>query len=96
MSDILTVAQAAAYLQVSDDVLYPLMVKGELPAGKVKGQWRLVREDLVSYIRAQYKKPGELCLTEGQGQASGGSSSAEYDSLLGLTTRKTPRRSKSI
>ena len=44
--NILTVDQAADYLQVSQDTLYPMIKAGEVPAARVKGQWRLIQEDI--------------------------------------------------
>ena len=54
MSPVMTVAEAAAFLKVSDDVLYPMLARGEIPAGKVKGQWRLIEDDLLNWLRSQY------------------------------------------
>ena len=97
--DILTVQQAAAFLQISDDVLYPLIKSGEIPAGKVRGQWRMIKEDLAAWLRAQYAtKPNQSyitsCHTVEQEQITGGSLSKEYDRLLGLTPKKTRKPSK--
>lgn len=94
--DILTVSQAAEFLQVSDDTLYPMLTRGDIPAAKIKGQWRLIRQDLIDWMRSQYSKSAiapsypmeKACHTEEKVQISGGSPSAEYVSLLGLTTSK--------
>lgn len=52
---ILTVAQAAEFLQVSQDTLYPMIARGQIPAAKVCGQWRLIDDDLVEWLRGQYE-----------------------------------------
>ena len=101
MSPVMTVAEAAAFLKVSDDVLYPMLTRGEIPAGKVKGQWRLIEDDLLNWLRSQYsvkaRAPSDvevLCHTEGKEPVTGGSLSKEYASLLGLKTSRTQKHSK--
>jgi len=78
MSPVMTVAEAAAFLKVSDDVLYPMLARGEIPAGKVKGQWRLIEDDLLNWLRSQYsmraRAPSDvevLCHTEGKEPVTG-------------------------
>lgn len=88
---ILTVSEAAAFLKVSEDVLYPMLNRGEVPAGKIKGQWRLIQSDLVEHIRSQYnqadrQKDTEKCHTDAKGRNTGGSLSTEYAKVLGLKT----------
>ena len=101
MSPVMTVAEAAAFLKVSDDVLYPMLARGEIPAGKVKGQWRLIEDDLLNWLRSQYsvraRAPSDvevLCHTEGKEPVTGGSLSKEYASLLGLPNSRTQKHSK--
>ncbi|MBI5900244.1 MAG: helix-turn-helix domain-containing protein [Rhodocyclales bacterium] len=101
MTTVMTVAEAAAFLKVSDDVLYPMLARGEIPAGKVKGQWRLIEDDLLNWLRSQYsmraRAPSDvevLCHTEGKEPVTGGSLSKEYASLLGLPTSRTQKHSK--
>ena len=94
---ILTVSEAAEFLKISEDVLYPMLNRGEIPAAKIKGQWRLIQSDLVEHIRSQYnlaprQKEKEPCHTEEKGLNSGGSSSTEYARVLKLKTTKTPKR----
>ena len=43
--EILTVAQAAEFLQVHPDTIYRLMDKGQIPAAKIRGSWRLIRQE---------------------------------------------------
>lgn len=94
----LTVKEASERLKVSSDVLYPMLVRGEIPAGKIRGQWRLIEEDLVDWLRKQYASEHSStentrsCPTEEKEQTIGGSLSREYANLLGLPTRKQPLR----
>ena len=54
MQEIMTVAQVAEFLQVHPDTVYRLLDKEEIPAGKVRGSWRFIRSDIVSWLRTQY------------------------------------------
>lgn len=92
--NIVTVQQAAKLLQVSDDVLYQMLARNEIPAGKIKGQWRLIQEDLIEWLRSQYHqnagapsmKDHPKCRTVEKIAATGGLVSQEYESLLELRT----------
>lgn len=54
MSDeILTVQEVAALLKVADKTVYTMAQRGELPAFKVRGQWRFRRSDLNAWIAQQ-------------------------------------------
>ena len=54
MSDeILTVQEVAALLKVADKTVYTMAQRGELPAFKVRGQWRFRRSDLDAWIAQQ-------------------------------------------
>ena len=97
--DIMTVSQAALFLQVSDDVIYPLLAKGAIPAARVKGQWRIIKEDLIVWMRSQYAvipaiTKEQKCRISALEQQTGGSLSREYDRLLGRQTTKTRKRLK--
>ena len=51
MSDeILTVLEVAALLKVADKTIYTMAQKGEIPAFKVRGQWRFRRTDIDAWI----------------------------------------------
>jgi excisionase family DNA binding protein len=52
----LTLADVAAVLNISDSQTYALVRSGELPAIKIggRGQWRVEREQLESYIQRMY------------------------------------------
>ena len=47
---ILTVAQIAAYLGVSDQTVYDLLELGEIPAKRVGRQWRIRREKFLAWL----------------------------------------------
>ena len=46
MAEWMTVKQVAEYPQMSDDKIYDMAKKGELPAVKIRQQWRFDREEL--------------------------------------------------
>lgn len=51
MSDeILTLPEVAQLLKVAQKTVYTMAQKGELPAFKVRGQWRFKRDDMESWI----------------------------------------------
>jgi len=49
-TEVLTLEDTAAYLKVSMTTMYRLVKRGDLPARKVGGQWRIRRADLVAYL----------------------------------------------
>lgn len=51
--EVLTLADAAAYLQVGEDGLAADAAAGRLPAGHVAGEWRFSRRALLDWL-AQY------------------------------------------
>lgn len=54
MSDeILTVLEVATLLKVADKTVYTMAQKGEIPAFKVRGQWRFRRVDIDAWIQEQ-------------------------------------------
>ena len=54
MSDeILTVPEVAALLKVADKTVYTMAQRGEIPAFKVRGQWRFKRVDIDAWIATQ-------------------------------------------
>lgn len=48
--EIMTVAQVAEYLQLSEMTTYKLVQQGKLPAFKIGSHWRIDKEDLHEYI----------------------------------------------
>ncbi len=54
MSDeILTVDEVAALLKVGDKTVYTMAQRGEIPAFKVREQWRFRRADIDEWISHQ-------------------------------------------
>jgi excisionase family DNA binding protein len=54
MSDeILTLPEVAQLLKVAEKTVYTMAQKGELPAFKVRGQWRFKRTDLDLWVEGQ-------------------------------------------
>ena len=52
MAQLMTVQQVADYLQMSTDKVYDMAQKGEIPALKIRQQWRFSREDIDSWLRS--------------------------------------------
>lgn len=50
---ILTVAEIAVLLKVAEKTVYTMGQRGEIPAFKVRGQWRFKRDDLEQWIERQ-------------------------------------------
>ncbi len=50
IDEILTVQEVATLLKVADKTVYTMAQRGELPAFKVRGQWRFRRADLDAWI----------------------------------------------
>ncbi len=48
--EILTLAEVAQLLKVADKTVYTMAQRGEVPAFKVRGQWRFKRDDLNEWI----------------------------------------------
>ena len=51
--EVLTIKEVAALLKVGDKTIYSMAQNGELPAFKVRGQWRFSRKDLDAWIELQ-------------------------------------------
>ena len=51
--EILTLPEIAQLLKVAEKTVYTMAQKGEIPAFKVRGQWRLKRVDLDEWIERQ-------------------------------------------
>lgn len=53
LDEILTLPEVAQLLKVADKTVYTMAQKGELPAFKVRGQWRFKRDDINAWIEGQ-------------------------------------------
>ena len=51
--EILTLPEVAALLKVAEKTVYTMAQKAQLPAFKVRGQWRFKRDDLERWIEQQ-------------------------------------------
>jgi excisionase family DNA binding protein len=51
--EILTLPDVAQFLKVADKTVYTMAQKGQLPAFKVRGQWRFKRIDIDCWIEQQ-------------------------------------------
>lgn len=56
---VLTLAEVAAYLKVTERTIYRLAGAKKIPAFKVGGVWRFSRADIDSWIKAQSASPTE-------------------------------------
>lgn len=50
---ILTLPEVAVLLKVGEKTVYTMAQRGQLPAFKVRGQWRFKRSDLDQWIEEQ-------------------------------------------
>lgn len=51
--EVLKLKEVASLLKVGEKTVYSMSKSGELPAFKVRGQWRFSRKDLDSWIERQ-------------------------------------------
>ena len=51
--EILTLPEVATLLKVAEKTVYTMAQKAQLPAFKVRGQWRFMRADLDAWIEDQ-------------------------------------------
>jgi excisionase family DNA binding protein len=55
--DILTLTQAASYLQVSERTILRMLKDGKIPGRQVGSQWRFDREQLRDWVRGHDPTP---------------------------------------
>jgi excisionase family DNA binding protein len=48
---VMTLEEAAAFLKISETLIYQLLREGELKARKVGREWRFLKSNLVAYLR---------------------------------------------
>lgn len=84
--EVLTLAQAAAYLQVDEDSLEADARAGRVPARMLGGEWRFHRAGLAAWLSAPPGVPGdtpaEAALRRHQAALASGDSDAECESYL--------------
>ncbi len=54
--EILTLKEVSALLKVAEKTVYTMAQAKELPAFKVRGQWRFRRDDINSWIETQKRR----------------------------------------
>lgn len=52
-NEVLKVKNVASLLKVGEKTIYTMAQSGELPAFKVRGQWRFSRKDIDTWIEQQ-------------------------------------------
>ena len=57
---VLKIKEVAALLKVGEKTVYSMAQSGELPAFKVRGQWRFSRKDLDDWIETQKQTAQDL------------------------------------
>jgi excisionase family DNA binding protein len=55
--EILTLPEVAALLKVAEKTVYTMAQRAEIPAFKVRGQWRFKRADIDAWIENQTSGP---------------------------------------
>ena len=51
--EVLTIKEVAALLKLAEKTVYAMANAGELPAFKIRGQWRIKRAELDQWLDAQ-------------------------------------------
>lgn len=51
--DVLTIKDVAALLKLAEKTVYAMAAAGEIPAFKIRGQWRIKRTEFEQWIDAQ-------------------------------------------
>lgn len=51
VNQLMTVQQVADYMQMSTDKVYDMAQKGEIPALKIRQQWRFDRDDIDAWLK---------------------------------------------
>jgi excisionase family DNA binding protein len=64
--EVLKIKDVAALLKVGEKTIYSMAQSGELPAFKVRGQWRFSRKDMDEWIEKQKEATQGLSEDEGK------------------------------
>lgn len=56
--EIMTLPEVANLLKIAEKTVYTMSQKAEIPAFKVRGQWRFKRSDIYDWIEAQKSESG--------------------------------------
>jgi excisionase family DNA binding protein len=49
--EVMTLAEGAAFLRVAEGAVVELLDAGQIPARQVRGEWRILKEALVDWLR---------------------------------------------
>jgi excisionase family DNA binding protein len=52
-NEVLTIREVAAILKMAEKTVYSMAQTGELPAFKIRGQWRVRRQDFDAWVEYQ-------------------------------------------
>lgn len=64
--EVLTIKDVAAILKLAEKTVYAMANEGELPAFKVRGQWRIRKVDFDRWMEAQAKAAASTPPKEGE------------------------------
>jgi len=56
--EVLTIREVAALLKLAEKTVYAMAQAGEIPAFKIRGQWRIRRAELDQWIDSQPRGGG--------------------------------------
>lgn len=62
MDKLLTIKEVAEFLNLSEKTIRRLIHKGELPASKVGGQWRIDKDALELYLKKKASFAGDIAI----------------------------------
>jgi len=60
--EVMKIKDVAILLKVGEKTVYSMAQTGELPAFKVRGQWRISRNDIDTWIEQQKHKTIDFCV----------------------------------
>lgn len=55
--EVLTIKEAAALLKLAEKTVYTMAQAGEIPAFKIRGQWRIKRSDFDRWLDSRPRGP---------------------------------------
>ena len=55
--EVLTIKEVAALLKLAEKTVYTMAQAGEIPAFKIRGQWRIKRSEFDRWLDAQPRRP---------------------------------------
>ena len=55
-NEVLTIKEAAALLKLAEKTVYAMAQAGEIPAFKIRGQWRITRTEFDGWLASQSRQ----------------------------------------